>query len=366
MGKEIEKRLFQSTQLEALLLTGPANMRYVSGFTGEGYVYLSKESRMVVTDSRYTIAARSQCPDYEVVEWGRDSYYGELQKRIRKEQIKSLGFEDQVMTTATYRKLNQELSKPLKQDLIKEGPFEVELVPVKEKVSDLRAVKTEEEQEKIRQAEAIGDRAFTKIIQKLQSGMTEKQVAAWLEFYMKEEGAEGVSFETIAASGVHSAMPHAVPTDKVLEEGDFLTMDFGCVYQGYCSDMTRTVVIGRAGDRQREVYETVLQAQRTALSGIRPGMKGKEIDALARDVIRKAGYGEYFGHSLGHSVGLEIHESPNFSTKEEKIIEPGMVITVEPGIYIEGFGGVRIEDVVIITEDGCEDITHSTKKLLEI
>lgn len=370
MGKEIEKRLFQSTQLEALLLTGAANMRYVSGFTGEGYVYVSKESRMVVTDSRYTIAARAQCPDYEVVEWGKDGYYGELQKKLREEKVESLGFEDQVMTVAECEKLKQELLKQKltekrKHDLTNK-PSEIELVPVMEKISVLRAVKTDEEQEKIRQAEAIGDRAFAKIIQKLQPGMTEKQVAAWLEFYMKEEGAEGVSFETIAASGIHSAMPHAVPTDKVLEEGDFLTMDFGCIYQGYCSDMTRTVVIGKADDRQREVYETVLQAQRTALSGIRPGMKGKEIDALARDVIEEAGYGEYFGHSLGHSVGLEIHESPCFSTKEERVIEPGMVITVEPGIYIEGFGGVRIEDVVIITENGCEDITHSPKKLIEI
>lgn len=195
--------------------------------------------------------------------------------------------------------------------------------------------------------------------------MTEKQVAAWLEFYMKEEGAEGFSFDTIAASGLHSAMPHAVPTDKRLENGDFLTMDFGCLYQGYCSDMTRTVVMGRANAKQREVYETVLRAQETALQGIRPGMTGREIDSLAREVITKAGYGKCFGHSLGHSVGLEIHERPNFSPKEETVIWPGMVITVEPGIYIEGFGGVRIEDVVILTENGCENITHSPKNLIE-
>ena len=160
-------------------------------------------------------------------------------------------------------------------------------------------------------------------------------------------------------------MPHAVPTDKVLAEGDFLTMDFGCLYRGYCSDMTRTVVIGQASDKQREIYETVLRAQETALQGIRPGMTGKEIDALARDVIVDAGYGEYFGHALGHSVGLEIHERPNFSAKEKTVIQPGMVITVEPGIYVEGIGGVRIEDVVIITEDGCENITHSPKELME-
>lgn len=358
MGKEIEKGLLQSLEIDALILTGAANMRYMSGFTGEGYVYLSKNCRMVVTDSRYTIATKAECADFEVYEWGRDGYYAKLVERMQQDRVKKLGFEDQVMTVSSYERMKEELAKA--------GLSEVEFVPVKGHVNGLRAVKTAEEQERIRQAEAIGDRAFAKIVRKLKSGMTEKQVAALLEFYMKEEGAEGLSFETIAASGLHSAMPHAIPTDKVLEEGDFLTMDFGCLYQGYCSDMTRTVVIGKANDRQKELYDTVLRAQQTALAGIRPGMTGKEIDALAREVIKKAGYGEYFGHSLGHSVGLEIHESPNFSSKEERVIEPGMVITVEPGIYIEGFGGVRIEDVVIITEEGCENITHSPKQLLEM
>ena len=183
---------------------------------------------------------------------------------------------------------------------------------------------------------------------------------------MKEEGAEGFSFDTIAASGLNSAMPHAVPTDKKLEQGDFLTMDFGCLYHGYCSDMTRTVVIGKASEKQRKVYDTVLLAQKTAMDQMRPGMTGRQIDALARDVIREAGYGEYFGHSLGHSVGLEIHERPVFSKNEKTVIQPGMVITVEPGIYIENFGGVRIEDVVVITENGCESLAHSPKELIEI
>ena len=183
---------------------------------------------------------------------------------------------------------------------------------------------------------------------------------------MRDAGAEGTSFDTIAASGIHSSMPHAVPTDKVLEEGDFLTMDFGCLVNGYCSDMTRTIVYGRADEKQKEIYDVVLQAQMTALQAIKPGMTGKEVDAIARDVIKVAGYGDCFGHSLGHSVGLEIHETPCFSPREESVIEPGMVITVEPGIYVEGFGGVRIEDVVVITENGCENITHSPKERMEI
>lgn len=353
----MEKRLLQSAKVDAVLLTSPANMRYVSGFTGEGYVYVSKKQKKIVTDSRYTVAARTACRGYEVVEWSRKGYFAPLTDFIREDgETKTLGIEDADLTLSLYRRLQQ---------LLRSGDSTVELVELGQKASDLRQVKTDKEQELLRQAEAIGDRAFAKVLPRLKTGMTEKQVAAWLEFYMKEEGADGFSFDTIAASGLHSAMPHAVPTDKVLEKGDFLTMDFGCVYQGYCSDMTRTVVMGQADAKQRELYETVLCAQETALRGIRPGMTGKEVDALARDVIERAGYGAYFGHSLGHSVGLEIHERPNFSAREDTVIRPGMVVTVEPGIYIEGTGGVRIEDVVIVTEDGCENITHSPKELIE-
>lgn len=358
MGKEIGEEIFQSLQIDALLLTSEANMRYMADFTGEGYVYISREKKLVVTDSRYTIAAGLECSDCEVFQWGKEGYYKKLLECIRQDGVTRIGIEDEVMTVNAYKKIQEELEKVSME--------KVSLVPVEHKISELRAVKTEQEQERIRRAEAIGDRAFSKVLSKLKPGVTEKQVAAWLEFFMKEEGAEGFSFETIAASGIHSAMPHAVPTDKVLEVGDFLTMDFGCIYQGYCSDMTRTVVIGTASEKQREVYETVLRAQQTALQGIHGGMTGKEVDALARDVIEKAGYGKYFGHALGHSVGIEIHEGPNFSQKEEGVIEPGMVITVEPGIYIENFGGVRIEDVVIVTENGCENITHSPKELMEI
>lgn len=358
MGKEVGEKILQSIQVDALLLTSAANMRFVSGFTGEGYVYLSEKQRIVVTDSRYTIAATMECPDFTVLEWGKEGYYSFLMTAMKEDGISLLGIEDEEMTVAVWNRLE----KKCKEENLEAVKFQ----PLGNQVSDFRGIKTEEEIACIKKAEAIGDRAFEKILAKLKAGMTEKEVAAWLEFFMKEEGADGLSFETIAASGIHSAMPHAVPTDKPLQEGDFLTMDFGCKYKGYCSDMTRTVVIGKASKEQKKVYETVLQAQETALKGIRPGITGKEADSLARDVIEKAGYGKYFGHSLGHSVGLEIHESPNFSQKEERVLEPGMVITVEPGIYIKDFGGVRIEDVVVITENGCENITHSLKKLMEI
>lgn len=358
MGTEIKRRIFHTAQVDAVLLTNAANMRYIAGFTGEGYVYLSEKQSVVVTDSRYTIAAREECTGFQVVMWKPNEYYAPLMEALKEDGIRTLGIEDEEMTIASYDKLCNVMEE--------QGLQKVKLHRLKDTVTALRGVKTAQEVDKIREAEAIGDRAFTRLLSRLEVGMTEKQLAAWIEFLLKEEGAEGLSFDTIAASGPNSAKPHAVPTDRKLEMGDFITMDFGCRYQGYCSDMTRTVVMGKASEEQKAFYDIVLLAQRAALDGIRPGMTGKEIDALARDVIAEAGYGDQFGHSLGHSVGLEIHEKPVFSKNEDTVMEPGMVITVEPGIYVEGFGGVRIEDVVVITEDGCENITHSPKELIEI
>ena len=196
--------------------------------------------------------------------------------------------------------------------------------------------------------------------------MTELEVAAKLEYIMKLNGADKLSFESIVASGINSSKPHAEPGRKKIETGDFLTMDFGCVYQGYCSDMTRTIVVGKASEKQKEIYNTVLKAQLAVLDMLKPGLKGKEYDKVARDVIYGAGFEGYFGHGLGHSVGLEIHENPRFSMIEEDIVEAGMIMTVEPGIYIPDFGGVRIEDMVVLTEDGYENLTHSRKELIEL
>lgn len=358
MEETTAKKILRQAPVDGILLTNAANMRYAAGFTGEGYVYLSARRSIVVTDSRYTLSASAECPGFEVIQLDNRGYYEPLIQAVKEDVIWSLGIEDQEMTVAGYDALLEEMMKAELEELQTE--------PLKDYVTAYRAVKKPEEIAYIKEAEAIGDRAFERLLPRLEPGMTEKQAAAWIEFLMKEEGAEGFSFDTIAASGIHSAMPHAVPTDKKLENGDFLTMDFGCRYKGYCSDMTRTVVIGRVSERQREVYNTVLRAQQAALDGMRPGMTGKEIDALARNVIKEAGYDACFGHALGHSVGLDIHEKPVFSPKGETEIRPGMVITVEPGIYIEGFGGVRIEDLVVITEGGCENLTHSPKELIVI
>lgn len=337
--------------VDAVIISSPANMRYLSGFTGEGYVYLAKDRRAVVTDFRYVFSARKECENFDIIDMKKESY-GVIRGYIS-DSVKKIGFEGNIVTFSEYGKMREMLP-------------EVEFENIEGVFTLLRSIKCEDEIEKICKAEAIGDLAFSGILQELRSGMTEREVAAKLEQYMKEAGAEGISFDTIAAAGIHSSMPHAVPTDKRLEDGDFLTMDFGCKYQGYCSDMTRTVVIGHADQKQKEIYQVVLNAQLKALRQIRPGITGKEVDAIAREVIEDAGYGNCFGHGLGHSVGLEIHESPAFSARDDHIIQPGMVITVEPGIYLDGFYGVRIEDVVVITEDGCRNITHSEKELMEI
>lgn len=366
---KLQTEVLEAKKTDGVLVTSPANMRKCSGFRGEGIVYVSKELKLVFTDSRYVEAAREECPEFEILlmeESLYESFVSQIIRRAGKERAaqSAFGFEDEWMTVRDARTIRALLKK-----------YDIpgmKMVPLHKSLDRLRQIKTGCEIQEIEKAERIGDEAFGRIVRDLAkmrgSGcyLTEKQVAARLEFYMRELGADGTSFDTIAASGIHSSMPHAIPTDRVLAEGDFLTMDFGCRVNGYCSDMTRTVVIGCAGERQKEVYDIVLRAQVAGISAVRPGVKCCEIDHAARSVIAAAGYGEQFGHALGHSVGLMIHETPCFSKKDETVLEPGMVITVEPGIYMEGDFGVRIEDVVVVTEDGCRNITQSPKKLMEI
>lgn len=231
-------------------------------------------------------------------------------------------------------------------------------------IDALRMVKSESEIEKIKKAQKIAEGAFDDICGFIKPGVTEKEIALRLEHYMLTHGAEGLSFETIAVSGKNTSMPHGVPTDKKIEIGDFVTMDYGALYDGYHSDMTRTVAVGKVSDEQKKVYNTVLEAQKAGLDFIRPGVSGKDADRVSRDIIENAGYGEYFGHSLGHGVGVEIHEKPNLSPSSEFILKKGNVVTVEPGIYVPGKFGVRIEDFAVITENGAENMTHCPKELI--
>lgn len=345
--------ILQREKLDGILISNAFNMRYLSGFSGgTGYLLITDREAVIFTDSRYTIQAKEESDTFVVVEL-EDTYVELIGEWIKKEQIEVLGFEGGEVRVSDYLKWKEKFPSKELRDVGKE-------------IDLLRAIKTPKELEMLAEAERIGDKVFSKILEIIKPGMTELEVTAYLEFWMKQYGAERMSFDTIAASGLNSAKPHAVPGRKVIEKGDFLTMDFGCVYEGYCSDMTRTIVVGKADAKQKEIYQIVLEAQLAALEFIQEGKKGWEVDKIARDIITNAGYGENFGHGLGHSVGLFIHEEPRLSKKGNTTLKENMVVTVEPGIYVENFGGVRIEDMVVVTKEGCRNLTHSSKELFEI
>ena len=315
--------------LDAIIVSNRYNMRYVSGYKGDtGMLVLLKDKRYVLTDFRYIFMAMSDTKDrdYEVIDIAQAKGYTlAINKILEDNGCKKVGFENTDVSYMQYVKFKSDLK-------------DVELIEINNEVTNLRIIKDADELECLKKAESIGDKAFSEILNFIKPGVTEMQVAAHLEYTMKMNGAEGFSFDPIVASGINSSMPHAMVSDKKLEVGDFVTMDFGCVYKGYCSDMTRTIVIGKASDKQKHVYNTVLQAQLAALEFIKAGIKGKDVDNVARTIINEAGYKGCFGHGLGHSVGLEIHESPNFNPSEESIILANTIETVEPGIYIKDFG----------------------------
>lgn len=334
---------------DGILITSPHNMQYFSGFSGgEGALFVTPQRAVLFTDSRYTEQAQNECKKAEVVEtsnW-KSAVCDEA------EGLKSLMFEDRHISAATYLHFAEKLT--------------ASLVPAEELLEDMRAVKTQAEIEVMAKAEAILCRTFEKMLDFIRPGITEKQLAAEIEYNMRAMGADGTSFETIAISGVRTSLPHGTPTDKVIEKGDFVTMDFGCRVNGYCSDMTRTVVVGKANPKQKEIYSIVKEAQATGLDAIKAGVGAKDADKLARDIIENAGYGENFGHSLGHGVGLLIHEKPTLSPRSQQVLEENMVVTCEPGIYIPGFGGVRIEDMVCVKNEGNLNLANATKELIEI
>ena len=340
--------LFQT--VDGVLLTSAHNLRYFTGFSGgEGIALVTPKRRYLFVDSRYTVAAKEEAPAFEVIE-----YQGGLRNQTiaqTLDDIQTIGYEDGFLTVAEFHSLNT-MSTKLKWEGISQS------------LERLRMIKSEEEITLLLKAEEIGVEAFRAVLPQIKPGVTELELAAELEYQMRKLGGEGTSFDTIVVSGVKTSMPHGRPDTKKIEIGDFITMDFGCVYQGYCSDMTRTVAVGNVSEEQIKIYETVKQAQRTGLDAIRAGVSCKDADFAARKVIEDAGYGPYFGHSLGHGVGLLIHELPNLSPRSEIILEHGMIVTCEPGIYVPQFGGVRIEDMVCVCEDGNKNLTDLSKELL--
>lgn len=337
---------------DAILLTSPHNMRYFSGFSGgEGGVFVTSEKRIVFTDSRYTEQAEAEAVEFEIIE--TNSWQKEVCKAALASGVKKLVIEDESLSIAEFKALEKELGK-------------IKTVFGSAELKKLRMVKTEREISKIQKAADIASDAFEYVLGVIKPGLTERELAAEIEYFMKKNGGEGTSFDTIAVSGEKTSLPHGVPTDKPIEYGDFVTMDFGCKVGGYCSDMTRTIVVGKATEEQKKIYNTVKSAQQAGLDFLHSGVLGSEADEVARKVIENAGYGEYFRHSLGHGVGLLIHELPNLSPKSELVLEENMIVTCEPGIYIPGLGGVRIEDMVCIKSDGIENLTRIPKDLIQI
>lgn len=347
--------VLKSVDAQAALVTDEYNIRYISGFTGgEATLYISPEHRILITDSRYTEAASKES-DFEVIEWNRQRQTEDiLAEYILSDSVRCIAYEDKSMLCGDFAKLAEKL------DMIERW------VPAGSAFNNLRMIKKPWELECLRKAESIGDAAFANLLKIIKEGMTELDVVAELEYQMRKCGGQGTSFDTIAASGLNSSMPHAVPSEKKLQNGDFVTMDFGCRYNGYCSDMTRTIVIGKADEKQKELYNLVLRANLEAEAALHAGLRGCEVDKVARDIIDSSIYKGCFGHGLGHSVGLFIHENPRLSPGDSTVLQPGMIETVEPGIYVPGFGGVRIEDMVIVTENGFENLAHSPKELIEI
>lgn len=337
-------------ELDAILVTSPYNLRYVSNFTGTaGLALVTQEKAFFITDFRYTKQAADQAKGFEVLRHV-GPIFKEVARLVDELKITTLGFEDAYVSFRSHDEL--------------EALVASDLVPASGIIEELREVKDAEEIATIKAACAISDAAFTYILDHIKPGVKEIDIANKLDFFMREKGATGVSFETIVASGYRSAMPHGVASEKVIEQGDFVTLDFGCYYKGYVSDMTRTVSVGEPDPKLKEIYAIVLEAQLRVNAAVKAGMTGIEVDSVARDYITEKGYGENFGHSNGHGIGLEIHEGPNTSQKAPKTLVPNNVITNEPGIYIEGLGGVRIEDDLLITENGNEILTFSPKELI--
>jgi Xaa-Pro aminopeptidase len=338
-------------QLPALLLTNIPNIQWISGFTGSSaFVVITPTDAILATDSRYNEQAAAQCPDYRV-ELLPTSAPDEVVKVLAAVAPPKLSFEAGHMTVELFGKYREKLDRG------------IELVPTASLVETLRLIKDPEEIEKIQAACILADRAFEHIVPFLKPGAVERDVMLELEWFMRKQGAD-VAFDTIVASGWRSALPHGRASAKAMERGDFVTLDFGARLDGYCSDITRTVVLGEPSDEQRMVYGVVLETLHGSIEGITAGRKGVEIDAQAREIIGAAGYGERFGHGLGHSLGLQVHDGPGFSKRSEITLEAGMVMTVEPGIYIPGWGGVRIEHDVVVTDGPARVLTHSSTDLL--
>ena len=337
--------------LDAMLVTSAPGEFYAAGFHGEGMAVVTPAQTWYSTDSRYIEAAGQLVKDAQVGMIRTGQTYRQLAQDIVSAQgIRRLGFEDNYMSVAEYSQWKEEVR--------------AELVPASEILDLLRMVKDEEELAAMKEAQRVTDEAFSEILNDIKPGVAECEIAAKLTYLMARKGAERNSFDPIVACGANGSKPHAIPSQALIQKGQFVTMDFGCVVGGYCSDMTRTVAVGQPTDEMKFVYDTVLKAQLAGIAAAHGGVTGAEIHNIGAKIIADAGYGDYFGHGFGHSLGIEIHENPRFSPLWDKVIPAGACLSAEPGIYLPGKFGVRIEDVIMLTDDGCIDITRSPKELI--
>lgn len=342
----------ETKKIHGVFLSGDHNRNYLSGFTGnESFALITMDKTFFITDSRFTEQALNQVKGFEVVQYSKNKTLAEfLGELIKNNNVKTIGFEENILTYKDYVTYQEH--------------FKCEMVPLEGMVEELRVIKDNGELKTLGAAAEIADNAMEHMIKFIRYGMTEVEIGLELEMFMKKNGASALSFPSIVASGVRSSLPHGEATAKKVMEGEFLTLDYGCVYKGYCSDMTRTLVLGKPNSKMKEIYNIVLEAQLSAEKTFKPGIPALYVDKVARDYITSYGYGDNFGHSLGHGVGREVHEAPTIGYRNAGLLKPGMVVTNEPGIYLTGFGGVRIEDMLVITENGSRNLTKSPKEMI--
>lgn len=346
------REILGELSLDAFCITHLPNIRYLSGFSGSaGTIFIGKDKNYFITDFRYKNQSAEQVKGFEII----ISYNNvdEFKKIFEKEGFKKIGFEASHVVVSGA-------------DSFKQNFPGVEFVPVMERIEKLTMQKTPDEIEKIKKAAEISDRTFEKILKFIKPGMRELEVSAEITYTHKKLGAAKDSFDAIVASGYRGALPHGVASDKIIQKGEMVTIDFGCVYDGFCSDITRTISVGEPSEEMRKIYGIVLEAQLKAVAAAKGGVSSKSVDSVARDFIASKGYGDKFGHGLGHGLGIEVHEIPSVSQRADMPLPVGTVVTIEPGIYVEGLGGVRIEDDVLITNDGCEILNKAPKELIII
>jgi len=349
-----DKMKKENKEIEGFLVTNLKNLNYLSGFDGEGAALIGVSGKnYLLTDSRYTEQAQKESPDFKIITdepKKKNARILALKKILEKNKIKKIAFESNNLSYADFKKYSESFES-------------TEFLPTENIIEQIRMIKDKEEIIKIKKAAQITTESIKDVFEIIRPGIRELDIASELAYTMRKKGAQKEAFETIVVSGERSSLPHGKPSEKKIVEGELIIIDMGANYQNYNSDITRTIIMGKENQKQKEIFSIVLEAQKTALEFLKPGVKCKEVDSVARGIIEKKGYGKYFGHGLGHGVGLNIHELPRVSFSDDTVLSPGMVITIEPGIYLPGVGGVRIEDSVLITEEGYEILTWFPKIL---